>query len=166
MNNKQKTNNGAEDVILDIVHSLKHKKGALLPILHAIQDSQGYIPDVSINIITEALAQTRAEIHGVITFYHHFRTTPPARHLLQICRAEACQARGSRELEEYVKSKLGIDYHQTTTDNDFTLEPVYCLGNCACGPSIRIGDDIVGSVSTGKFDQLVDKLTRYVLELK
>ena len=166
MNNKQKTSNGAEDVIRDIVHSLKHKKGALLPILHAIQDSQGYIPDVSINIITEALAQTRAEIHGVITFYHHFRTTPPARHLLQICRAEACQARGSRELEEYVKSKLGIDYHQTTTDNDFTLEPVYCLGNCACGPSIRIGDDIVGSVSTGKFDQLVDKLTRYVLELK
>ncbi|MFT5521113.1 MAG: formate dehydrogenase subunit gamma [Enterobacterales bacterium] len=166
MNTKQKDRNQEEHVIQDIVHSLKDKEGALLPILHAIQDSQGYIPDASINIITKALALTRAEIHGVITFYHHFRTSPPARHLLQVCRAEACQARGARALEDHVKSKLGVDYHQTTADNEFTLEPVYCLGNCACGPSIRIGDDIVGSVSTGKFDQLVDKLTRYVLELK
>jgi formate dehydrogenase subunit gamma len=166
MNTKQKDSNWEEQVVRDIVHSLKHKKGALLPILHAIQDSQGYIPDGSISIIAAALAQTRAEIHGVITFYHHFRTTAPARHLLQVCRAEACQARGARELEDHVKSKLGVDYHQTTADNEFTLEPVYCLGNCACGPTIRIGDDIIGSVSTGKFDQLVDKLTRYVLELK
>ena len=114
-----------------IIASLQHKPGALLPILHGIQDALGYIPPDSVPMIADALLQTRAEIHGVITFYHHFRLTPPGRIKLEVCRAEACQARGSRHLETYVKEKLGIDYHHTTLDKEFSLEPVYCLGNCA-----------------------------------
>ncbi len=152
--------------VQEVIASLQHKPGALLPILHAIQNSQGYIPAESLPMIAAALHQTRAEIHGVITFYHHFRMTPPGRHSLEVCRAEACQARGSRALEAHVKAKLGIDYHNTTTDREFSLEPVYCLGNCACGPSIRVGDDIVGRVTPDKFDQLVDELTTVALEIR
>ncbi|MBY4675430.1 formate dehydrogenase subunit gamma [Marinobacterium arenosum] len=149
-----------------IVDQLKSKPGALLPILHGIQDRLGYIPSEAVPLIAEALQQTAAEIHGVISFYHQFRTSPPGRHQLQICRAEACQARGARELEAHAKAKLGIGYHQTSPDREFSLEPVYCLGNCACGPSVRVGDEIVGRVDATRFDQLVDELTTVPLEVK
>ncbi|WP_027856336.1 formate dehydrogenase subunit gamma [Marinobacterium jannaschii] len=152
--------------VQEVIASLKDKPGALLPILHGIQDSQGYVPPEAVPMIADALNQTRAEVHGVITFYHHFRQTPPGRNTLQICRAEACQARGSRALEAHVKEKLGVGYHGTTLDKEFSLEPVYCLGNCACGPSVRIGDEIVGRVTPEKFDQLVDELTTVAVEVK
>jgi formate dehydrogenase subunit gamma len=152
--------------IIDIVQSLFHKKGALLPILHAIQGSQGYIPKASVPIIAKALNQTVAEVHGVISFYEDFRTSPVGQNVIQICRAEACQARGSRQLEQHVKTSLKIDYHHTTPDKEFTLLPVYCLGNCACGPSIRVNDDIIAEVSPQKFDTIADMLTTYIVELK
>ncbi|MGB0467343.1 MAG: formate dehydrogenase subunit gamma [Pontibacterium sp.] len=155
-----------QQAVEHVIASLKDKPGALLPILHGIQNSQGFIPTEAVPIIAASLNQTRAEVHGVISFYHHFRMTAPGSHTLQICRAEACQARGSRELEVHVKEKLGIDYHATTSDNEFSLEPVYCLGNCACGPSVRINDDIIGRVTAAKFDRLVDELTTAVLEVK
>ncbi len=98
------------------VDALKHKPGALLPILHALQDRIGFIPEAAVPIIADALHQTRAEVHGVISFYHHFRTTPPGRHVVQICRAEACQSVGARQLEAHAKARLGVDYHQTTAD--------------------------------------------------
>jgi formate dehydrogenase subunit gamma len=141
--------------IQKIIDKLKHKPGAMLPILHAIQNEIGYIPDEAVGLIAESLLQTRAEVHGVISFYHHFRTTPPGRHNIEICRAEACQAMGCRQLEQHAKTRLGIDYHQTTPDHAFSLEPVYCLGNCATAPSIRIDDTIYGRVSLEKFDALV-----------
>lgn len=152
--------------IQDEIDALKHKPGALLPILHAIQDRFGYIPSEAVAIIAESLQQTRAEVHGVISFYHHFRTTPPGSQTLQICRAEACQSMGARALEAHAKDKLGIDFHQTSADREITLEPVYCLGNCACAPSVRIGDRIHGRVTPEKFDKLVDKLTTRALEVK
>lgn len=152
--------------VQQILQSLQHKPGALLPILHAIQDSQGYIPPESIQMIADALQQTRAEVHGVVTFYHHFRLSPPGKHVVQICRAEACQARGVRALEAHAKNTLGVDYHGTTADREITLEPVYCLGNCACGPSIRVGDQIMGRVDAERFDTLVEELTTATLELK
>lgn len=152
--------------VQDVIASLKDKPGALLPILHGIQDSQGYVPSESIPLIAEALQQTRAEIHGVITFYHHFRLTPPGRYTLQVCRAEACQARGARILEAHVQKTLGVGYHSTTLDREFSLEPVYCLGNCACGPSIRVDDEIIGRVTPDRFDQLVGELTTVAVEVK
>ncbi|MGY8871742.1 MAG: formate dehydrogenase subunit gamma [Pseudomonadales bacterium] len=152
--------------VQSIIASLQHKPGALLPILHGIQDALGYIPPDSVPMIADALQQTRAEIHGVITFYHHFRLTPPGRIKLEVCRAEACQARGSRHLESHVKERLGIDYHHTTLDREFSLEPVYCLGNCACGPTIRVDDDIIGRITPEKFDLLVDELTTTALEIR
>ncbi|NIC05289.1 formate dehydrogenase subunit gamma [Billgrantia bachuensis] len=152
-------------LVRDEIDALKHKPGALLPILHAIQDRCGHVPHEAVPIIAESLQLTRAEVHGVISFYHHFRTAPPGRHVLQICRAEACQARGSRALEMHAREVLGIDYHQTTADREITLEPVYCLGNCACGPSLRIGDRIYGRVTPQKLDLLVDEMTTQVLEV-
>jgi formate dehydrogenase iron-sulfur subunit len=109
-------------------------------------------------LIATALNQSRAEIHGVISFYHHFRSTPPGRTVVQVCRAESCQARGGVTLEEHARRSLGIDWHETTADGAISLEPVYCLGNCACSPSIRVGDEILGRVSCEGFDALVDTL--------
>ncbi|WP_374477250.1 formate dehydrogenase subunit gamma [Zoogloea sp.] len=134
------------------------RPGALLPILHAIQDAIGWVPAQAVPLIATALNQSRAEIHGVISFYHHFRSTPPGRTVLQVCRAESCQARGGAALEEHAKRSLGIDWHETTADGAISLEPVYCLGNCACSPSIRVGDEILGRVSCEGFDALVDGL--------
>lgn len=141
-----------------IIDELKSKPGALLPILHAIQDRFSYIPDEAVSLIAQALKLTRAEVHGVISFYHHFRTHQPGRHVVEVCRAEACQALGARALEAHAKASLGVDYHQTTPDRNITLEPVYCLGNCSCGPSIRVGDDIHADVDAARFDELVESL--------
>jgi len=149
-----------------IISALKHKPGALLPILHGVQDSLGYIPDTAISAIASALNQSRAEIHGVISFYHQFRTNPPGKHVIQICRAEACQSMGARELEAHVKQTLGVDFHQTTADREITLEAVYCLGNCACSPSVRVDDQILGRKTTDKFDQLTTQLKSQVLEVQ
>ncbi|MFS8172819.1 formate dehydrogenase subunit gamma [Vreelandella titanicae] len=147
------------------VDALKHKPGALLPILHALQDRIGFIPEAAVPIIADALHQTRAEVHGVISFYHHFRTTPPGRHVVQICRAEACQSVGARQLEAHAKARLGVDYHQTSADREITLEAVYCLGNCACGPSIRVDDSVRGRVTPEAFDELIDELQTRPLEV-
>jgi formate dehydrogenase subunit gamma len=106
-------------------------------------------------LIAEQLNLSRAEVHGVISFYHHFRQQPAGRHLVQICRAEACQARGSAALEAHAKAALGCDFHGTSSDGQFTLEPVYCLGQCACGPSMLIDDDLHARVSNDKFNKLV-----------
>ncbi|HBM83654.1 MAG TPA: formate dehydrogenase subunit gamma [Halieaceae bacterium] len=144
----------------------QYQPGPLLPLLHAVQESLGYIPREAINTIAAALKLTRAEVSGVISFYHHFRTTPPGRHRVEVCRAEACQAVGARQLEAHAKTRLGLDYHQTGTDGQFSLEPVYCLGNCACGPSIRIGDAVHGRVSEARFDELLAGLNAQVLEVQ
>lgn len=142
----------------NIVDALLLLEGALLPILHAIQHKLGCIPDDAVPVLARRLNLSRAEIHGVISFYHEFRSEPAGRHTVQICRAEACQAMGSRQLEAHVKETLGIDYGDTTADAGVTLEPVYCLGNCACGPSIRIGDQVYARVDSRRFDQLMAEL--------
>lgn len=135
--------------------------GALLPVLHAVQDSVGYVPDDAVPLIAHELNLSRAEVHGVISFYHHFRTHPPGRHVVRICRAEACQALGARALEEHAKKTLGIDFHETTKDGAITLEAVYCLGNCGCGPSVLIDpDDIRARVTSEAFDALVGELRK------
>ena len=145
--------------ISDLVGQYKALPGALLPLLHAIQADVGYVPDTAVPIIAKGLNLSRAEVHGVISFYHDFKTTPVGRHTVQICRAEACQSMGSRQLEAHAKQALAVDYGETTTDGAITLEPVYCLGNCACSPSVRINDDIFARVDADRFDQLISDLT-------
>jgi formate dehydrogenase subunit gamma len=122
-----------------------------------VQDVLGYVPPESLVLIAKELNLTRAEVHGVVTFYHHFRSTPPARTVVQICRAEACQALGARALEAHARKTLGIGFHETTGDGAITLEAVYCLGNCGCGPSVLIGEDEVHArVTPERFDELVN----------
>lgn len=135
-----------------------HRAGPLLPILHQVQEQLRHIPSEAVGMIAKALNLSRAEVHGVVTFYHTFTSEPQGQHVIEVCRAESCQAMGGRAIEAHVKKALGIDYGQTTADGRITLEPVYCLGNCACSPSIRIGADIHGRVTTAKVDQLVDEL--------
>ena len=161
--NDSDRDHGAVDAVIEQYRSLP---GALLPILHGIQDRLGYIPPQSIARIAEGLNLSRAEVHGVISFYHYFRTRPPGRHVVQICRAESCQATGARQLEAHAKKQLKIDYHQTTADGGITLEPVYCLGNCACSPSVRVGDDVHGMMDADRFDALLDELSTDVLEVR
>lgn len=144
--------------VLGIITALKHKPGALMPILHGIQDSIGYVPDDAVPLMAEALNLSRAEVHGTITFYHHFRTTPPGRHKLEICRGEACQAVGASALVAHAKKTLGVDFHETTTDGAVSLEQVFCLGNCACSPSIMVDGEVVGEVSADNLDAIVDSL--------
>ncbi|MDE0840761.1 MAG: formate dehydrogenase subunit gamma [Porticoccaceae bacterium] len=147
------------ETIERLLTSYKIMPGGLLPLLHAIQSEIGYIPKTSVSSIARGLNLSRADVHGVISFYHDFKTQPVGRHRVQICRAEACQSMGSRQLEEHAHRTLAIDYHQTTADGQITLEPVYCLGNCACSPSVRIDDDVYARVDTQRFDTLIAALT-------
>jgi len=146
--------------VLDVCRRLKELPGALLPILHAIQDKLGFVPKDAVPVIAQELNLSRAEIHGVITFYHYFRTEKPGKHVFHLCRAEACQSVGAKELEEHAKRSLGIDFHGTTADGAVTLQPVYCLGNCALGPSVMIDDKLQGRVSPQRFDELVKRARR------
>ena len=134
----------------------RERTGALLPVLHAVQDALGWVPPAAIALVARELNLSRAEVHGVASFYHHFRSTPPGRHVVRLCRAEACQARGARALETHAKQVLGVDFGATSCDGAVTLEAVYCLGNCACGPSLLVDhDDLHANVTPARFDALL-----------
>ena len=145
----------SEQIIEQHLQTYGNVPGGLLPLLHAIQGAIGYIPPPSVAAIASAMNLSRAEVHGVISFYHDFRTEPAGRHVLQICRAEACQSMGSQALEQHAKKTLGIDYGDTTADGGISLQPVYCLGNCACSPSIRLDDSIHARVTPARLDALL-----------
>ena len=142
--------------IREIAQAMADEPGALLPILHAIQDEFGYVPDSAVPHIASALNQSRAEVHGVISFYHMIRTSPPGNRTVYICRAESCQASGGLSLEQHARERLGIDYHQTTADGEVSLEPVYCLGNCTCSPSVMIDDRLYSHVTPDRLDELLN----------
>jgi formate dehydrogenase subunit gamma len=141
--------------ILRIARELKDKPGALIPILHGIQEELGFVPPDAVALIAEVLNLTRAEVHGVVTFYHDFRSEPPGRHIVRICQAESCQATGSEALTAHARRHMGIDFHQTTRDSNFTLEPVYCLGNCAGSPSVMIDQEIFGRVTPARLESIL-----------
>ena len=142
-------------MIDDIVASLADKPGALMLVLHAVNDRVGYVPVEAVPAIARALNLSRAEVHGVISFYHDFRTERPGRKIIRVCRAESCQAMGAVALAEHIRSRLGIEFGQTSADGDFTLEPVYCLGNCASSPAIVVGNDLYGRVTPDRFDEIL-----------
>ncbi len=143
-------------IVSSAVQEHQNSPGGLLPLLHEIQAQLGYIPKDCVASIAAGMGLSRAEVHGVISFYHDFHDQPRGQTTIHLCRAEACQAMGARELEKHVKTRLGIDYGGTTADGRFSLEPVYCLGNCACSPSIRMGDDVFARVDAHRFDELLD----------
>ncbi len=139
---------------LEIIARICDQPGALMPILTELVRRFGYIDPEIVPEIAESLNLSRAEVHGVISFYHDFRTTPPGRHILRVCRAESCQAVGGRALEEHARERLGVDWHQTTDDGRFTLEPVFCLGNCACSPALMVDETLYGRVTPERFDEI------------
>lgn len=141
--------------VIDACTRLKALPGALLPILHAVQEALSFVPKDAVPLIARELNLSIAEVHGVVSFYHYFLQERPGRHVVHLCRAEACQALGSVALEAHAKAKLGVDYHGTTSDGAITLEPVYCLGNCALGPSLMVDKQLHGRVTTERFDALV-----------
>ena len=134
---------------------LKALPGALLPILHAVQEELGFVPKDAVPLIARQLNLSIAEVHGVVSFYHYYRQQRSGRHVVHLCRAEACQALGAVALEAHAKRSLGIDFHGTTADGAISLEPVYCLGNCALGPSMMIDEELQGRVSAQRFDALM-----------
>jgi formate dehydrogenase subunit gamma len=134
------------DRIAEILEAHQGLEGPLLPILHAIQAAFGYVPDSAVPQIAKTLQMTKAEVHGVISFYHDFRAAPAGRHVLKLCRAEACQTVGADAVADRIQKALGIGWHETTADGRVTLEPVFCLGLCACGPAAMVDGRLVGRV--------------------
>jgi formate dehydrogenase subunit gamma len=133
----------------------KGQPGGLLPLLHAVQQGVGFIPESAVADIARGMNLSRAEVHGVISFYHDFLTAPPAQHRVKICRAEACQAMGSRELEAHVRQRLG---DEAGAGGSISVEPVYCFGNCACSPSVEVDGKLYARVNAQRIDRVLDGL--------
>ncbi|MGA7538440.1 MAG: formate dehydrogenase subunit gamma [Steroidobacteraceae bacterium] len=143
------------EAVRRIVRELKGRPGPLLEVLHAIQAQLGYVSAAAVPLVAEELNLSRAEVHGVISFYHYFRSTPPGAHTVSVCRAESCQAMGGEALAAHAQQRLGVEFHETTPDGRFSLEPVYCLGNCACSPAVMIDGRLHGRVTPERFDALL-----------
>ena len=148
----------SEDRAAEIIAGELGREGAALPILHALQHAFGCVPTDAVPMVAAALNISRAEVHGIVSFYHEFRRTPPGRHVLQVCRAEACQAMGADRVADHAKKVLGLDWHETAKDGSVTLDPIFCLGLCACGPAALIDGKLVGRVDEAKLDSLLEGL--------
>lgn len=142
-----------------VVEELAQLEGPLLPILHAVQHEFGFVPAGALPVIAEGLNLSRAEVHGVMSFYHDFRETPAGRHVVKVCRAEACQSMGGDALAERMRERLGVDWHGTTADGNVTLEPVFCLGLCACAPAAMVDGRLVGRVDEARVEALLAEVS-------
>jgi formate dehydrogenase subunit gamma len=144
----------------DILAAHSGMEGPLLPILHAVQAEFGHVPQDALPVIAKSLNLSRAEVHGVVSFYHDFRDEPAGRHVVKLCRAEACQAMGADRVAAHAQAALGVDWHGTTADGAVTLEPIFCLGLCACAPAAMVDGKIVGRVDEARFDALVAEVRK------
>ena len=145
-----------KEAIVEVVDEFGARPEMLVQILQGVMRRIGHIPGGVVRQLAEALNLSRADVHGVVSFYHDFRTEPPGKHVVKICQAEACQAMGCRDLTAHAEQALGVDMHESNAE--VTLEPTYCLGNCACSPAVMIDDKTYGRVSRDRFDQLVDAM--------
>jgi formate dehydrogenase subunit gamma len=143
-----------------VVQEFKDQPGALINALHKLQHTFGYVDEAALPMLAKLFNVSRAEVHGVTSFYHDFRRSKPGRYTIRVCQAEACQAMGSEELSAAIKQLLGCDFHETTADGVFTLEKVYCLGNCACSPNIMVDKQTYGRVSLASFKALTQQLAQ------
>jgi formate dehydrogenase subunit gamma len=139
------------------IEELRRLPGALLPMLHALQEEFGYIDKAAVPMIADALNLSRAEVHGVISFYHDFRDAPPGRHVLKLCRAEACQSMGAEALADAARERLRIGWGETTPDGRLSLEPVFCLGLCACAPAAMVDGRVIGGLDRARLMSLIDE---------
>ncbi len=152
------TESAAAAAVAEALARWRSEPGALLPILHHVQEAVGHIPSSAVPLIAEGLNLSRAEVHGVVTYYHHFRTEPPGRHAIQICQAEACRAMGAQALMAHAQQRLGCAAHGRSADGRYSLEPVYCLGLCAMSPAIMVDERPHARLSAQRFDKLVQGL--------
>ena len=143
------------EAIVETIARHLHLEGPLLPILHDLQHEFGFIPEAAVPLIAAELNIGRAEVHGVVSFYHDFRDAPAGKHVVKICRAEACQSVGANALSDHALAKLGGDWHMTTPNGNITIEPVYCLGLCACGPAVLVDDQLEGRVDAARMDEIL-----------
>jgi len=148
------------DTVLRVVAANRTRPGALIEILHGVQAELGFIPPAAVPVLAQELNLSRAEVHGVVSFYHYFRHSAPGQQTIRVCQAESCQSMGAEGLTDHVKKSLGIDFHETTADGKFTLEPVYCLGNCACSPAVMRNEDVFGRVTPERFNELLAQWKR------
>jgi formate dehydrogenase subunit gamma len=151
---------GSEERARAICEAHGNRPDELLEIFHAVQAEFGFIPGPALPVIANALNLSRAEVYGVLTFYHDFRQSPPGRHLVKICRAEACQAMHTEELCRHAEKQLGAAFGETSADGAFTLQAVYCLGNCALSPAMMIDGDLFGCVDKKRFDAIISDLDK------
>jgi formate dehydrogenase subunit gamma len=144
----------------EIIATERHREGPLLPILHGFMEAFGYVPEPAVPLVAEALNLSRAEVHGVVTFYHDFRREPAGRHVVKLCRAESCQAMGCERLAGHLEDKLGIPFGETTRDGAVTLEAVYCLGLCAQSPAAMVDGRVVAWLDEAKLDRVLAEAVR------
>lgn len=147
-----------DEVVDQLVDRYRLLPGGLLPLLHAVQDTLGHIPPDAVPAIAAGMNLSRAEVHGVISYYHHFRTQPAGRTVVQVCRAESCKACGADALLAHAERTLHCQEHHTRGDGAYTLEPVYCLGLCAVSPAVMVGDELHALMTPKKFDQVIAAL--------
>jgi formate dehydrogenase subunit gamma len=148
----------AAQVVEQLVGRYRQVPGGLLPLLHAVQDALGHIPPDAVPAIAAGMSLSRAEVHGVISYYHHFRSAPPGRTVVQVCRAESCKACGADALLAHAERTLHCQEHHTRGDGAYTLEPVYCLGLCAVSPAVMVGDQLHAQMTPAKFDRVIATL--------
>ncbi|MAU44461.1 MAG: formate dehydrogenase subunit gamma [Yangia sp.] len=144
------------DEIQALIDGQMHLEGPLLPILHALQEAYDHVPEAALGMIAETLNLTKAEVHGVMSFYHDFRKAPAGRHMVKICRAEACQSMGANALSDAVLEKLGIGWGGTTSDGLVTVEAVYCLGLCACAPAAMVDDRLIARADAARLEKALE----------
>jgi formate dehydrogenase subunit gamma len=142
----------------EIIEAHCHLEGAALPILHALQHEFGYVDREAVPMVAQALNLSRAEMHGVVSFYHDFREAPAGRHVLKLCRAEACQSMGADALADRARELLRVGWHEATADGRVTLEPVFCLGLCACAPAAMLDNRVVGALDDARLSALIDQV--------
>jgi formate dehydrogenase subunit gamma len=146
------------DALRQLIERHRHRPGACLEVLQAVQAHIGYVPAHAVPIIAETLNLSRAEVHGTLSFYPFLRSAPGGRHTIGVCRAEACQSVNGRAIEQHLQQRLQVGWNETTSDGRVTLRPMFCLGLCAIGPSLMVDQELHGRMTTARADQLLDEL--------
>lgn len=154
------------ELATEVVEEFRHQPGALINALHKLQETFGYVDEAAMPMLGKLFNLSRAEVHGVTSFYHDFRRSKPGRYTIRVCQAEACQAVGSEVLSQAVTEQLGCGFHETTADGMFTLEKVYCLGNCACSPNLMVDKQVHARMTPEKFRKLAAALASQATEAK